>query len=285
VRDHYTALLYGVDPARLRTADPERYLALSRAAVAEVMEATIGEWRRPGSSCAGALVLQWQDLRPGAGWGVLDSLGRPKSVWHALKRAFQPVQLLISDEGVNGLHLHALNDGAEPAAALISFACLRDGRLRVAFAERSVLIPERGAVSLSTADLLGRFFDVNYAYRFGPPEHDVCLAMLKTEDGATLAQASFWVPGRRAERHHLGLAAKLEQDGAGWLLRLSSQRMAAALAIDDEGLLPEDNHFDLAPGVERLVRLRQPSAGADRRPGGQVGAINGIEMVRYSAGA
>ena len=73
-----------------RIEDPERYLDLGRAAVAECMVATISEWRRGGSRCAGALLLSLRDLRPGAGWGVIDSLGRPKSGWFVLRRLFAP---------------------------------------------------------------------------------------------------------------------------------------------------------------------------------------------------
>lgn len=245
------------------------------------MEAAIGEWRRPGSSCSGALVLQWQDLRPGAGWGVLDSLGRPKSVWHALRRAFRPVQILISDEGVNGLHLHALNDGPEALPATVSFACLREGRLPVASAERSLRIPARGGLTLSANELLGRFFDTNYAYRFGPPKHDVCIATLTSESGAPLATASFWLPGRRTQRHPLGLAATVSKGDGGWLLRLTTQRMATGVAIDDERSVPDDNHFDLAAGVERIVRLRPLTRTAPSRPEGEISAINGTDAIRY----
>ncbi len=67
VREHYLRTVYDVDPPRLRYEQPERYLMLSRAVVAEVMSDVFAEWRRVGSSCNGGLVWQFQDLLPGAG--------------------------------------------------------------------------------------------------------------------------------------------------------------------------------------------------------------------------
>ncbi len=157
VREHYLRELYGVDPARLRYEDAGRWLDMSRAVVAEVMEETFGEWRRPGSVTRGALVWLWQDMKEGAGWGVIDDRGRPKSAWHALRRAFRPIQILLSDEGLNGLMLHGLNETAEPVEAVLSLACLRDGALPVVSGEQAVTLPPRGSVSLSATDLSGLF--------------------------------------------------------------------------------------------------------------------------------
>ena len=42
------------------------------------MGEVIGEWRRAGSPCRGALVLWLKDMLAGAGLGVLDHRGRPK---------------------------------------------------------------------------------------------------------------------------------------------------------------------------------------------------------------
>ncbi len=102
VRDHYFRLLHGVDPIDMRYGDPARYLDLSRAVSGEVMEATYAEWRRAASPCRGALVFTFQDLLPGAGWGVVDSTGEPKPAWYGLKRAFRPLQVMLTDEGTNG---------------------------------------------------------------------------------------------------------------------------------------------------------------------------------------
>ncbi len=282
VREHYTALLYGVDVARLRTEDPARALELARATSADVAEATIGEWRRPGSSAAGALVWFLRDLVPGAGWGIVDALGRPKAIYHALKRAFRPLALNLTDEGVNGLHLHLVNDGALPIAATLSLACLRDGRLPVAQGSRAVTIPARGGLTLTATDLLGAFFDTTYAYRFGPAGHDVSLARLTAEDGTLLAEATHWLPGRRSERHALGLSALLDRDDDGWFLTLSATRMAAHVTIADDRYRALDSGFDLAPGTPRQVRLVPFAAGETASPEGEVRAINASEHGRYA---
>jgi beta-mannosidase len=93
---------------------PARYLALSRAVVAEIMTEVFGEWRRAGSTCQGGLVWQLQDLLPGPGWGIVDARARPKSAWHALRQVWQPLQVILTDEGLNGLHVHLINETAAP---------------------------------------------------------------------------------------------------------------------------------------------------------------------------
>ncbi|PSC06650.1 beta-mannosidase [Alsobacter soli] len=283
VRDHYVALLYGVDPVALRASDPERYLDLSRAAVAEVMEATFAEWRRPGSPTAGGLVWFLRDLWPGAGWGLVDAAGRPKSAFSALRRAFRPVQLAATDEGVNGLALHLLNDTPRPVEALLSFACLREGAVPVARAERAVALSPRSALTLSSAELLGGFFDVTYAYRFGPPSHDVCVAALRdARSGAVLAEAFHFPLGRGDARQALGLSARLDRDGEGWSLVVSTDRFAQSVHVVDDAYWPEDNWFHLAPGHEKRVRLR-PAPGASASPLGRVEALNGLASCPYEA--
>ncbi|KRE24528.1 hypothetical protein ASE66_04675 [Bosea sp. Root483D1] len=285
VRDHYLERLYGLEPARLRREDPERYFALSRAVVAEVMEETFAEWRRPGSPTSGALVWLLQDLQPGAGWGVIASDGEPKSAWHGLSRAFRPVQLALTDEGVNGLALHVLNERPEPLAATVELTCWRAGEVVVVQAKRELALEPRSATTLSAFDLIGRFFDIAYAYRFGPPGHDVTSAVLRdAASGAVLAEAFHFPLGRGHERHHCELSVQLEREGDDCWLVLSTQRFAQSVEIVDPGWRPERNWFHLAPGESRRVRLhRRPGTSDD--PSGEVRAVNALDRAGYAAKA
>ncbi|WP_167525502.1 glycoside hydrolase family 2 protein [Roseomonas genomospecies 6] len=281
VRDHYLRTLYGCDPMLLRYEAPDRYSRLSRAVTGEVMEAVFAEWRRVGSSCAGGLVWMFQDLWPGAGWGVVDSAGAPKAAWHALRRAFRPVQVLLTDEGVNGLALHLLNETAEPVETVLTLTALRRGEVPVLRVERAVTLPPRSARAVPAASLTDRFFDLTGAYRFGPPVHDAVVAALADPvAGAPLAEAFYFLQAGRMERAELGLNVRAERTGEGWVLVLSSRRLARSVHIEDDGFRAEDEWFHLPPGAERRVRLipRHPSAAI---PNGEVHALNGLDPARY----
>ena len=79
LRDFYLEQVFGVDPDWLRRGNHDRYLELSRAVTGEVMAHVFGEWRRAESPSGGGLILWLRDLVAGAGWGVVDHHGRPKT--------------------------------------------------------------------------------------------------------------------------------------------------------------------------------------------------------------
>ena len=254
IRDHYLQDLYGLDPARLRREDPARYLDFSRAATAEVTEAAYAEWRRPGSTCRGALVWTLQDLLPGPGWGVIDSIGVPKPVWHALRRAFRPVQLVFSDEGTNGLYVHAINETAETLHVTLEVAALQDGARPVVSGRRELALRPRDDTSLPVTDLFGAFFDTAYAFRFGPPAHDVTVGRLAAGD-QEIASAFHFPRGRMAAMHAATVVAEAGEDADGAFVVLSSDRLAQSVNLAVPGYLPGDNWFHLAPGHPKIVRL------------------------------
>ena len=283
VRDHYLERLYGASAMHLRRENPERYFALSRAVVAEVMEATYAEWRRPDSPTRGALVWMLQDLQPGAGWGVIASDGAPKSAWHALARAFRPVQIALTDEGVNGLAIHLTNERPFDIDARIELTCWRDGATPVARASWDQKLAARSAVSVSTFERIGSFFDISYAYRFGPPSHDATsVALVDATTGDKLAEAFHFPLGRGNAQRETKLAAQLEQNGDRWSLGISAARFAQSVHIVDEDWLPSDNWFHLTPGVVKWITL-EPRGPKSRAPQGEVRAVNAIERAQYGA--
>ncbi len=270
VRDHYVAALYAVDPRELRANNPGAYLNFGRAAIAEVMEATFAEWRRAGSPTRGGLVWFFKDLWPSSGWGVLDWRGTPKSAWYALRRAFRSIQLVVSDEGVNGLMVHLINESAGPVEAIVTLECLKDGAVSVMRSEKHIAIPPRSTVAIPDIEFWGAFFDTTYAYRFGPPAHDVTIARLRNTAGEVLAEAFLFPLGRAALPPAGPIEVHLDRDVAGWFLRLATSRFAQSVRIEDTGYLPDDDWFHIAPGGEKVVRLAPRNNDRSEPPSGVV---------------
>ncbi|UIK05324.1 glycosyl hydrolase 2 galactose-binding domain-containing protein [Neorhizobium galegae] len=281
VRDHYLGILYDADPRTLRAQQPERYIALSRAVTGEVMEIAFAEWRRPGSTCNGALAFTFQDVMHGPGWGVVGVDRRPKPAWFALKRAFRPVQAIFADEGTNGLDVHLINETPADLPVVLELACLRDGKMPVVSGRRDLTLVSRSSESIASTDLFGAFFDTNYAYRFGPPSHDVTVARLKhAQTGEIVAEAFHFPLGRVRAFHDAEIAVSVaEGDGEFWL-ELSTDIFAQSVSIECAGYRPSDNGFHLAPGAIRRIRLAALPEAAGR-PGGTIRSLGGDRILRF----
>ena len=288
VRDHYLQLLFDVDPVALRSVDHDRYLELSRATSGEVMGEVFGEWRREASPCTGGLVLWLKDLRPGAGWGVLDHRGEPKVALHHLRRALAPVAVWSTDEGLGGVVAHVANDRPEPLRARLRVGLYRDFELLVEEASAELHLPGHGRATRGVESLIGRFVDVSWAYRFGPPAQDLIVLSLERErdldeererdGGWDLISQAFRFPAGRPHTTQsatsLGLSGVLRRDGdrRAWLT-VSSTRFAYGVRTQVPGYVPDDDAFGVEPGRERVLRLtatEEPPAA----PAGSLTALN-----------
>jgi beta-mannosidase len=274
VRDHYTASLFAVDVDDLWRTDHERALAFGRAAMAEVVGAAVSEWRRHGSPCTGVLALALRDLRAGPGWGLVDSSGRPKSAWYAFARASGPVAVLATDEGVNGLALHLVNDTAADVDGTLEVT-LHTSAHSVETVSQLVVVPARQGIDVRADALFDGFRDITYAYRFGPRAYELVTAGLVDASGRCIARADY-LPGGPVRNldPDVGLQAAVERaDGRSWLLSVSARRFAQFVQVDVPGFVAGDSWFHLPPGGERTLVLR-PAPGPEREPRGRVRALN-----------
>jgi beta-mannosidase len=276
VRDHYFERLTGQRADALRAVDSARFLAISRWVSGEVMAQAYAQWRSAGSVCGGALVWFLRDLRPGAGWGLLDDQGVPKAAWHVLKRHLQPVMVALLDRGLNGLDVQLVNEHAHVVQARLEVDAWRAGSTRVAQVSRSVALAPRSVQSLPLLGELDGFLDLGHAYRFGPASCDLLLARLRDAQGKLIAESLHLPQGLSLHRApHIGLVAELvaDADGTCWL-SVRSERCALGVHIEVAGHVPDDDYFHLGPGESRRVALR---AAAGHRPAAVralVGALN-----------
>lgn len=123
---------------------------------------------------------------------------------------------------------------------------------------------------MSSAELIGSFFDITYAYRFGAPSLDVATVTLTDAvTGARLAEAAYYPLGRAALTHDPGLSASLERAGEGWAITIRAEKFAACIQIEAPHHRAEDEGFHLLPGEQQRVPLL-PTGVAAERPTGEI---------------
>lgn len=284
VRDHYVKLLFGVDPVALRSIDHNRYLELSRVTTGEVMAATFAEWRRATSPTQGALILMWRDLWAGAGWGIIDSQGKPKAAYHYLRRALQPLHISISDEGLNGLYLHLINEHETEFTGSVSVEFFRDYEFHVGTGNCDIGLKPRENREINVGVLFGHFVDANYAYRFGAPPHNLVVASLHDSDGELRSQTFYFPLGLPyTKQRDLGLRAQVQPlENGDWILNVHSRAFAQSVYIDVAGFESEDNYFHVEPnGFPREIILRRVDA-SKSAPIGTLQALNCESSVSIS---
>ena len=281
IRDYYFKILFGIDPIDLRSQDITRYYALSRVLTGEVMRRVFSEWRNPASVCAGALVWFYKDLWPGAGWGIVDSTGRPKATFWYLKRAWASQAVFLTDEGLDGFDIHLVNEDSRALDALVELDMLQAGRIVTSAAQSSVTVPGRRTVTLKADALLGHFTDSTAAYRFGPPKYDVINVRLKQRDTGVLLSEDFCFP--------CGLDLVTQQTATiksdvDWrtdgkvVVTLLSDVFLQSVCVSCKGFEPNDNYFHIAPNQQRSI-VFSPCASGNTTFRAHFEALNLVKFI------
>jgi beta-mannosidase len=288
LRDDYLKLVFGVDPDGIRRYDHDRYLELSRAVTGEVMAHVFGEWRRAGSPSGGGMILWLRDLVAGAGYGVVDHRGRPKTAYHHLRRILAPTAVWLVDEGIGGVVAHVANDGPAPLTARLRVRLFTDLELAVGEAFETITLAPHSAIERNVEGVLGHFVDASWAYRFGPPAQDAIVATLEQvagdaqQDVELVSQAFHFPAGRplvQEPAQRLGLSATSATADDGTVeVEVTTQRLAYGVRIHAAGFSSSDDAFSVEPGGSRTVTLR-PAAPGTKAGGGWLTALNLLGQV------
>ena len=281
VRDHYTATLFGIDVHKMRCFDTEQYLALSEVASGEMMSQVFSEWRSANSQCAGGLVWFLKDIVAGAGWGIIDNCGLPKACYYYLRRNWQPVNVAITNETLNGLDIHVNNETTDDFNGTLELQVLNKHSTLLASETTKLTVTKNSTVSFNSDELLKSFYDITYSYRFGPAKHSVVAVILKSSSNNTISEA-FYFPNR--EIPFIDPTSELqanatELDTETYQLELTSNRFIYAANIDVKGYLATDNFFHLLPGTTKTIILKKTDNKLNKFKG-YISAINLDEEVK-----
>jgi beta-mannosidase len=166
---------------------------------------------------------------------------------------------------------------------VLELTLYRSGETSVGTGSRALTIAPRETLELNAGELLEGFVDLSYAYRFGPPQHDLVVATLRApRDGAVISQAFHFVLGLSAAREpDIGLTATaVARTDSAFDLKIATRRFAQSVWIEADGFVADDAYFHLAPGTERTVLLQRAPREPERALRGRIHALNALNSTK-----
>jgi beta-mannosidase len=216
----------------------EEYAYISALLQAEGLGEYAANYRRRMFSSSAAVFWSYNDAWPAThSWTIVDYYRRTRLAYHPIRRAFQPVTVVVAEEG-EGITVYGVNDSPQEWAGELRYGlfALRGG-LPVD-QRRSVVLPANGSTPL---EQIGRA-----EWEALDPKESGAFALLY-RGASPMAQHRLFV-----ERFKdLAFASpEIRMDLQGDRLTLAADVFCWGVCLDVEGdaRLP-DNCFDLLPGI------------------------------------
>ena len=230
-------------------SDVDQAIAFSMLAQAEGLKFGVEHYRRRRPQCAGALVWQLNDCWPTLSWSVVDFHQRPKAGYWALKRAFAPLLLSWRDERPDVVSLWLVNDSLDAwnGDVEVEVADFFGHRVFHAVVQASTPALTSGKVAEFSKNRMNVTYS-NFEYLVARPRDgglEAALFLFEDHKDLNLAPAKLnvtWGPEVDGVRR-IGIAT----DRFTRMVRLEG---------DLDGLVLDDNYFDLEPGRYRMITLR-----------------------------
>ncbi|MNL49554.1 hypothetical protein D3C87_1724980 [compost metagenome] len=130
--------------------------------------------------------------------------------------------------------------------------------------------------------MFGAFFDTTYAYRFGPPSHDVTVARLRdVATGSVIADAFHFPLGRKKALHAANLQVGVSEANGIWSLEIGTDRLAQSVHITAQDYRASESWFHLAPGETRKIDLMPETATSETPPSGDVVSLGSSRRFSF----
>jgi beta-mannosidase len=209
----------------------------------------IEHWRSSWPHTAGTIVWQLNDCWPSISWSAIDSEGRLKPLYHALKQAYAARSVTLQPRD-GGLAAVVLNDDDRPWVGELTVRCRDTSGTLLASAALAIHTPPRSAAAHPLPARVASFDDVGAEY------------LVAELDGVT----AFWFPAEDTvfRLPDPDLDVEVEAVDGGLDIHVRATRLARDVLVQPDRIHPSatvDQGFVTLPGgTGTTFRVRCPVA-------------------------
>lgn len=281
IRDHYFQELFKSSALEQRYVDPERYMQLSELVSGEVVARVFNEWRSSANNCSGALTWFFQDIKLGAGWGIIDGLAQTKAAYYFLKRAWQPLFVGLTNENFQGVNAEVHNERDCDFNGHLDIRLIDQHDQVIAHESIALTIAKRKSETFNLDAVLGHFFDLAYVYKFGP-KNIKAIATTLFEDEQVVADNHYFPNELPVAYCDCELTIETHTiDPENLTITLLSNKLLYGVKVEVPGFFPSDNFFTLTPGMAKTIFLQQQEEVPRRKGVITAPALNEAKRIKF----
>lgn len=201
---------------------------------ADAMKTAIEAHRSAMPYNMGTLFWQWNDCWPVVSWSAVDYFGRKKALFYQVKRSFSNDFTALSVSG---------------DSLVVQLQSPYKGKLSVTL----ICFDRAGKRTNATGIVPSRSTDVSH-YSFSFDRKRTAIAWVSVNMNGIEAENFFYLqPQKSILPGKPQISWKIVDGG----IELLSDKFAIGVEIQlPEGIEPEDNYFDMVPGIRKIIRLK-----------------------------
>lgn len=191
----------------------------------------------------GGLIWMFNDCWGETGWTIVDYYMRRKISYYGVKRALEPIKLIMRENG-GTICVYGVNDTANEISFDMKYGYMSfDGVFDTGSEAFVTLKPFSRCKVL---EFSAGNYDVLKGCYYAKPSYDISPAILRMCDYRTLDM----VPAK------VGILSQRD-DGEDKLIEIASEVYCHAVHIDGADFCLSDNYFDMLPGEKRIIRVQK----------------------------
>jgi beta-mannosidase len=226
----------------------DQYLKFSMLTQAEGLKFGIEHYRRNKPHTSGALIWQLNDCWPGTSWSLIDYYQLPKASYHYARKFFSPILYTLDLNPGGVINLWGVNDRLEDWQDELTLI-VSDFYGKTVFTKHyTVHVDANSSVQLASFDeseILGGL--------------DPACAVIVLRSQSSLVEDNFYYfrDQKDIELPKPNLQVRIDQEEQKLTFTTEALARMVTIEMDIEQLILKDNFFDLLPGEEKTIEIKQ----------------------------